>query len=206
VDIFTNLFIVVVVVIWLALVYWTYSDAKRRIADRFLVGCAAAGALFPFVGSLVYLIVRPPEFLEDVRERDLEIAAAEARLHSAGGGTCSHCDEPIEKDFLRCPSCLRKLREPCNSCSKPLEPEWRICPYCESETAAVAGTPSGAAARRKRPAAAGSKRQTPAGGAARKASTKRSNDESRPARRAENDAISETSPADDSVSDSVQTD
>ena len=193
-DIFTNLFIVVVVVIWLALVYWTYSDAKRRIADRFLVLCATAGALFPFVGSLVYLIVRPPEFLEDVRERELEIAAAEARLNSSSSGTCSHCDEPVEKDFLRCPACLRKLREPCSSCSKPLDPEWRICPYCESEAAAVAGAPAGAAGRRKRPAGSASKRQTPAGGAARKTSAK--------SQKAEASGISET--VDETVGDSAQ--
>ena len=38
------------------------------------------GSLFPFIGTIVYLIVRPPEYLDDVRERELEIAAAEARL------------------------------------------------------------------------------------------------------------------------------
>ena len=203
-DIFTNLFIVVVVVVWLALVYWTYSDARRRIADRFLVACATAGALFPFVGSLVYLIVRPPEFLEDVRERDLEIAAAEARLHSAGGGTCGHCDEPVEKDFLRCPACLRKLREPCKSCSKPLDPEWRICPYCESEAAALAGAPAPAAPRRKRQAGSASKRQTPAGGAARASATKTASSEELGSQKAEAAGISDT--VDETVGESAQAD
>ena len=58
------------VVIWLALLYWTYADARRRILDPMLVGCAAAAALFPFVGTIVYMIVRPPEYLDDVRERE----------------------------------------------------------------------------------------------------------------------------------------
>ena len=75
-----NLLILFLVVIWLALVYWTYADARRRIADGLLVACATAASLFPFVGTVVYLIVRPPEYLDDVRERELEIAAAEARL------------------------------------------------------------------------------------------------------------------------------
>lgn len=128
-----NLLIVGVVVVWIALVVWTWTDARRRIADGFLIGCATVGALFPFVGSLVYLILRPPELLADVRERELDIAAAEARLASARTAACPHCDAPGEKDFLRCPSCLRKLREACSSCSKPLEQEWRICPYCEAD-------------------------------------------------------------------------
>ena len=75
-----NLLLLFLVVIWLALVYWTWSDARRRIADPMLVACATAASLFPFIGTVVYLIVRPPEYLEDVRERELEMAAAQARL------------------------------------------------------------------------------------------------------------------------------
>ena len=152
-DIAINLLIVGLAVIWLALVVWTFSDARRRIADRFLVGCATLGALFPFVGPLVYMIVRPPEFLEDVRERELEIAAAEASLASAKAHSCPHCDEPTERDFMRCPSCLRRLREPCTTCSKPLDAEWRICPYCETDRSSVARSEAPSTARRKRTAA-----------------------------------------------------
>ena len=75
-----NLLLLFLVVLWLALVYWTHADAKRRIADPMLVTCATVAALFPFVGTIVYMVVRPPEFLEDVHERELEIAAAETRL------------------------------------------------------------------------------------------------------------------------------
>ena len=82
-----NLLLLFLVVIWLALVYWTWADARRRIADPMLVGCATAAALFPFIGTIIYLIVRPPEFLDDVRERELEMAAAQARL--AAWTSCS---------------------------------------------------------------------------------------------------------------------
>jgi hypothetical protein len=126
------------VVIWLALVYWTYADARRRIADPLLVGCATAASLFPFVGTIVYVIVRPPEYLEDVRERELEIQAAEARLTSLEHIHCQYCGFEVEKAFLRCPSCLRRLKEPCGVCGKPLDPRWKICPYCEAEVGQAA--------------------------------------------------------------------
>jgi hypothetical protein len=134
-DLAVRLIILVLVVIWLALIYWTYSDARRRIADPMLVACATAASLFPFVGAIVYMIVRPPEYLEDVRERELEMQAAEARLHQLGFLLCPHCDHEVERDFLRCPSCHRKLKDPCASCGKPLEPQWTLCPYCETEVA-----------------------------------------------------------------------
>src|ERR1700712_1970481 len=110
----------VLVVVWIALVYYTFADARRRIADPLLVACATAASLFPFVGTVVYMIVRPPEYLEDVRERELEMQAAEARLHSMDYFLCPHCDHQVEKDFLRCPSCTRKLKDACGNCAKPL--------------------------------------------------------------------------------------
>jgi len=136
-----SLLILFLVVIWLALIYWTYADAKRRIGDPMLVGCATLCSLFPFLGTIVYLIVRPPEYLEDARERELEIAAAEARLAELEQG-CPYCGFRVEDTFLRCPSCLRRLKEPCQTCGKPLDPLWKICPYCESE---ISGAPAAAA-------------------------------------------------------------
>jgi hypothetical protein len=128
-----DLVILFVVVLWFSLIYWTYADAKRRIADPMLVGCATAASLFPFVGTVVYMILRPPEYLEDARERALEIRAAEARLYELDHSLCPHCDYRVERDFVRCPSCLRKLKERCVSCQRPLDQAWTICPYCETE-------------------------------------------------------------------------
>src|SRR3954465_499134 len=140
--------LLILAVLYLALVFWTFADARRRIDDPLLVACAPACSLFPFVGTIVYLIVRPPEFLDDVRLRELEMTAAEARLASLDYSLCPHCDYEVQSDYLRCPSCMRKLKERCYSCSKPIDPAWRICPFCEAETSAP--TPSATSARRRR--------------------------------------------------------
>jgi double zinc ribbon protein len=128
-----DLLIVCGVVLYVALIYWTYADARRRIVDPMLIGCATGASLIPFVGTVVYIILRPPEYLEDVQERELEVQAAELRLRQLDHGLCPHCDYPIEREFIRCPSCLRKLKERCGSCSKPLDRAWTICPYCETD-------------------------------------------------------------------------
>jgi hypothetical protein len=157
-----SLLVLLLVVIWLALVYWTYSDARRRIADPMLIGCATAAALFPFVGTIVYMIVRPPEYLDDVRERELEMQAAEARLAQLNYLLCPYCDLEVEKDFLRCPGCLRKLKDPCGTCGRPLDPTWRICPYCEAEVPAAIAEPRRPRVRRD-PAPAASEMGLPTG-------------------------------------------
>jgi hypothetical protein len=157
-----NLLLLFLFVLWLALVYWTHADAKRRVADPMLVGCATAAALFPFVGTVVYMVVRPPEYLEDVHERELEIAAAEARLNAAHEHACPYCEYPVERSFLRCPSCLRRLKEPCGTCGKPLDPRWRICPYCEAEVPERAPQQQRRQRRRERPPAAAEQPRTQA--------------------------------------------
>jgi hypothetical protein len=137
-NLVVDLLILFIVVLYISLIYWTYADARRRILDPMLVGCATAASLFPFVGTIVYMILRPPEYLEDVHERELEVQAAEARLHELDHSLCPHCDYRVERDFVRCPSCLRKLKERCVNCSRPLDQAWTICPYCETEVAPAA--------------------------------------------------------------------
>jgi Double zinc ribbon len=132
-NLVVTLIILMLIVVWLALIVYTYLDAKRRVADSFLVGCATAGSfLIPYLGTAVYAIVRPPEFLEDAHERELEIKAAELRVRQLSELTCPNCEYPVEKSYLRCPRCKRRLKDPCQSCGKPVDPRWVLCPYCET--------------------------------------------------------------------------
>ncbi len=131
-NLVATLFLLMLVVLWLALIVYTYLDARRRISDPFLVACATVASFFPFIGTAVYAIVRPPEFLEDAHERELEIKAAELRVRQLREQSCPNCEFPIEKNFLRCPNCQRRLKDPCPTCGKPVDPRWGLCPYCET--------------------------------------------------------------------------
>src|ERR1041385_9015253 len=128
-----NVLLLVLVVVWFALIFWTFADARRRIDDPMLVACATAASLFPFVGTIVYLIVRPPEFVDDVRLRELEMTAAEARLAQLDYQLCPHCDYEIRSACLRCPSCARRLRERCSGCGRRVARAGKLSPCCEAE-------------------------------------------------------------------------
>lgn len=131
-NLVATLFVLAIVVVWLALIVYTYFDAKRRISDPFLVACATIGSFFPYIGTAVYAIVRPPEFLEDAHERELEIRAAELRVRQLTEASCPNCEYPVERNYLRCPQCQHRLKDPCPSCRKPVDPRWALCPYCET--------------------------------------------------------------------------
>jgi hypothetical protein len=127
-----NLLLLVLVVVWLSLVYWTFADARRRVADPVLVGTATAASLIPFIGTIVYTILRPPEFLADAREREIETQASELRMRHLTAQSCPRCEHPIERSWLRCPECQQRLKDPCVSCNRPVDPRWALCPYCET--------------------------------------------------------------------------
>jgi hypothetical protein len=131
-NLVVNLLILMLVVVWLALIVYTYLDAKRRISDPFLIGCATLASFIPYIGTAIYAIVRPPEFLEDAHERELEIKAAELRVRQLTEHSCPGCGFPVERNYLRCPDCQRRLKHPCPSCRKPVDPKWALCPYCET--------------------------------------------------------------------------
>jgi hypothetical protein len=126
-----ELVIAVAALFWLASAYWTYKDAHRRIDDPWLVGFATALGLLPYAGPLIYMLFRPPEYLEDVRERELEIKAMEDRL-SRRGLVCPVCRSDVDSSYLVCPICTTKLRQACVKCRAPLEALWQVCPYCET--------------------------------------------------------------------------
>jgi hypothetical protein len=130
-----NLAVFTVAVFWLGLAYWVHRDARRRIDDPWLVGTATLLGLVPFLGPLLYQLFRPPETLAEVRTREVEIQALEARL-SAAEPHCPVCRSAIEPSYLICPVCTTQLKQPCAACAAPLEPLWQACPYCTTPVTA----------------------------------------------------------------------
>jgi RNA polymerase subunit RPABC4/transcription elongation factor Spt4 len=134
-----NLIFFFLIIFWLALAYWVYKDARRRVEDPWMVGMAVLVGLVPVAGVIVYVLLRPPEYLDDVRERELEIKEMEARL-GRRELQCPVCRAEIERDFLVCPVCTTKLKQACANCKAPLEALWQICPHCETPVAPTAPT------------------------------------------------------------------
>jgi hypothetical protein len=127
-----NLTLFFVVVFWAATAYWVYKDARRRIEDPWMIAMAVVlGIVPPFLGPVIYMFFRPPEYLEEVRERELEIKAMEERL-ARRDLHCPVCRAEVEATYLVCPVCTTKLKQACVTCKAPLEALWQVCPHCET--------------------------------------------------------------------------
>ena len=130
--------IAVAIVFWLATSFWVFKDARRRIADPWLIGLASLfGLAVPFLGPIIYLFFRPPEYLDDVRERELEMRAIEERLADQvarvprlprGGRVClrrlSRLHHPSQAGVLG-------LRRAAGG-------DWQCCPFCATPVSSAA--------------------------------------------------------------------
>ncbi len=120
------------IIIWLAFVYWTYRDARLRSEHvPTAIFWTLVVLILNYPGLIIYLILRPPEFIDDIIERDLEIERMEMLLENRQL-TCPACGNPVKDDFLICPYCRRKLKNSCINCGKPLNLDWKVCPYCKT--------------------------------------------------------------------------
>ena len=79
-----TLFLLMLIVLWLALIVYTYLDARRRISDPFLVACATVASFFPYIGTAVYAIVHPPS-----TSRTPTSASSRSKPPSCGCASCA---------------------------------------------------------------------------------------------------------------------
>jgi len=123
------LFGATLVALWLSLVFWTYRDIRSRSYDRLIqILAALVPAFLGPLGLVVYLVLRPPQTLEEVYERTLEEEALLSQIEDRI--VCPGCSSRMQNGWQVCPKCLTRVRKPCLRCDRLLELNWQICPYC----------------------------------------------------------------------------
>jgi RNA polymerase subunit RPABC4/transcription elongation factor Spt4 len=115
--------------LWLSLLFWVYRDIRKRVRDPLIHILAVLVAAILFLpGMLIYLILRPPQTLEDEYQHTLE---EEALLQSIEDKPlCPGCGRQIHDDWSVCPNCHTRLKKNCHQCGRLMELPWNLCPYC----------------------------------------------------------------------------
>lgn len=125
-------------VLWLALAFSVIRDARRRSMSQTMWTVALVLAFFPpFMGALVYFVLRPPQTTEE--ERALELELYDPAVDGVSPNRpCPHCGREIERAFIICPYCRTQFARRCGNCDRGLRLGWSICPYCATEVVAPA--------------------------------------------------------------------
>ena len=125
ISIFMMILLVIVALLYVLSIAFVIKDARARAANWPAWGIVS---LIPFVGFLIYMLMRPELTAEDRDEQELDVALKRRQLMQYG--ECGHCGYPIESDFIMCPNCHSRLKNLCPACHHALNPEWSVCPYC----------------------------------------------------------------------------
>lgn len=125
---------------WIALAYYVVRDARRRsLSGAFVFLAGLLGFVPPFLGPLVYLVIRPPHTLEEERSMALEEQALlEPMTVTVESRPCPNCGRDVEEDFIICPYCRTQFARRCGQCDRPLRLGWGVCPYCSTEVGITA--------------------------------------------------------------------
>jgi len=118
--------------LWLSLIIWAFRDMRARSRDPFAqILAALVVAALPFVGLIIYFILRPPETLAQAYERALEEEALLQEIEERPA--CPGCSRTIDANWILCPYCHTRLRKACPDCHALMELSWNLCPFCGNQ-------------------------------------------------------------------------
>lgn len=116
---------------YVATIIWAFRDMRLRSRDPFaqiLAGILVAA--IPFVGVLLYMILRPPETLAERYERALEEEALLQEIEVRP--RCPKCSRTVEPDWVMCANCHTELKKQCVACYSLIDTTWSRCPFCSA--------------------------------------------------------------------------
>ena len=114
---------------WIAMGIWAFHDIRMRTRDWLVIVLAVSLVLiFPLIGLILYLMIRPKATLADVYDRALEEEALLRELEQTQA--CHSCGVPVKDNWVYCPNCHAQLQHTCPGCGNLARNEWAICVYC----------------------------------------------------------------------------
>jgi RNA polymerase subunit RPABC4/transcription elongation factor Spt4 len=120
------------IVLWFALVVWTYRDIGSRSNSVVTQIFATLMSLLFFIpGTLLYMLMRPRTTLDEAFQRSLEEEYLLQDIEEAA--LCPSCQRQVSDEFILCPHCQTSLQHACASCNQLVKNGWPVCPYCGSD-------------------------------------------------------------------------
>lgn len=117
---------------WFVLIVWTYRDIESRSKNVVTQVFSTLLAVFFWIpGTLLYMLLRPKETLDEAYQKSLEEEYLLQDLQEVP--LCPNCNHFISDEWQICPHCNTQIREGCHNCGRLVDLRWDICPYCGVE-------------------------------------------------------------------------
>jgi RNA polymerase subunit RPABC4/transcription elongation factor Spt4 len=122
-------------VLAIAVAFNVVRDARRRSHSwLFAIFAFLLAFLPPFLGAIIYVVIRPPRPLDEEQALAAEAQSfAPPPVDDHGARPCPTCGRDIEEDFVLCPYCRTQFARRCAACEHTLRLGWPVCPFCGAE-------------------------------------------------------------------------
>ena len=116
--------------LWLSIIIWVIRDSISRTNSlSFQIFAILLNIAIPLLGVVLYLIIRPGrthiERYQEALEKQLFKEKNEEEAE-----TCEECMAPLDKNFIYCPHCTKKVKKTCQGCQQHFSVLWTVCPFC----------------------------------------------------------------------------
>ncbi len=117
------------VIFWVVVLYWVWLDSGDRTSSKpARVGYVLLSLLLFIPGLIIYLLIRPPQTIEEIYWADLE--RRYLKYETSELGDCPKCGTQLFPGFTYCPTCRLELKIKCPNCGVEMDKHYKYCPSC----------------------------------------------------------------------------
>ncbi|MDD3474471.1 MAG: zinc ribbon domain-containing protein [Candidatus Dojkabacteria bacterium] len=126
-----TIFILVAIVFWVVVTSWIWVDSDERTTNKWIRLFYVVIGMIPILGWIIYLIVRPPETIDEIYWGDLE--RRYLKYEAKDLGDCPKCGTQLYPGYIFCPNCRQRIKIKCDKCGVYVDLESKYCTHCGNQ-------------------------------------------------------------------------
>ncbi|MCD4756114.1 hypothetical protein K8R20_00650 [bacterium] len=119
---------IVSLIFWVVVISWIWVDSGERTTSRWMRVFYAFIGIIPVLGWIIYLIVRPPETIDEIYWGDLE--RRYLKYETSELNDCPRCATQLYPGYIYCPNCKCPLKTKCPQCEVYVSVNYKYCTTC----------------------------------------------------------------------------
>lgn len=124
-----TLLVMALVIFWIVVLYWVWLDSGDRTSSiGARIGYVLLAVLLFIPGLIIYILIRPPQTLEEIYWADLE--RRYLKYETSELGDCVRCGTQLYPGYTYCPNCRLLLKVKCPNCTVEMDKNCKYCPSC----------------------------------------------------------------------------
>lgn len=124
-----TLLIMALVIFWIVVLYWVWLDSGDRTSSLGArIGYVLLATVLFIPGLIIYLLIRPPQTIEEIYWADLE--RRYLKYETSELGDCVRCGTQLYPGYTYCPNCRLLLKVKCPNCTVEMDKHCKYCPSC----------------------------------------------------------------------------